>query len=566
LVLGLVTLALYALIAPPWIVEGDNAEFAGLGALGGAAHPTGYPLYVLWLRLWSWLPAHSPAHAAALATCLLTAIEAVLVHAACRAWGARPAAATLAAALVVASPVVMRVQSQAEVFALNGVVAAAILWLARGPVRGERRVVALALVAGLGLSNHVTCVLLAPVGLWGAVRGVRESERPSAAVVAMGIAALAAGLLPYIYLLIAPETACSWGKLHGLGDVVHHFLRRDYGAPGELSPHGGDVATTANLAALAVTLGRAFLWLPALGALAWVAIAIKKGDERAAWLAWLASFVLAGPLLVARFNLAPAGLEHYTVSRFHLLPMVLLAVPVAVALDRLPGKLLANDKAGSLFGIAVFLGAGIATFPGVARYHTACVERSLDNMLATLPPKAIVIGTQDILHFGGNYLQGALGERPDVTIVAMPQVGLAYYRERIRSKTGVDLSVLVTEKGATPSVRVAELMLASGRPVFIDAFQANIAKTFPIYPYGALFRVLPKGTTPPSLDEMFAINKALYARFRFDYPAPSPGDDLAAQAHELYAAPWRAIAQATPEGSESHAYALQMLSALALVR
>ena len=122
-------------------------------------------------------------------------------------------------------------------------------------------------------------------------------------------------------------------------------------------------------------------------------VAIRKGDERAGWLAWLASFVLAGPLLVARFNLLPEGLEHYTVSRFHLLPMVLLAVPVAVAIDRLPGTLLANDRAGSLLGIAVFLGAAVATFPGVARYHTACVQRSLENMLATLPKGAVVIGT-----------------------------------------------------------------------------------------------------------------------------------------------------------------------------
>jgi hypothetical protein len=560
--LGLVTLVLYALIAPRWIVEGDNAELAGLSALGGAAHPSGYPLYVLWLRIWSWLPASSPAHAAALATCLLTAIEVVLIHAACRAWGARPAAATIAAALVAASPVVMRVQSQAEVFALNGVIAAAILYLARGPLRGEWRVVALALVAGLGISNHVTCVLLAPVGVWGAVRGVRESERAWPVTVAMGIAALAIGLLPYLYLLVAPATACSWGALHGLGDVVHHFLRQDYGGPGELSPHGADVAATENLGALAATLGRAFLWLPAVAALVWVAIAIHRNDERAGWLVWLASFLLAGPVLVGRFNLHPTGLEHYTVSRFHLLPMVLLAVPVAVAIDRLPGTLLANDTAGSLVGIAVFLGAAIATFPSVARYHTACVQRSLENMLDTLPPDAIVIGTEDILHFGGNYVQGVLGERPDATIIVTPQVGLSYYRERIQKKTGVDLSVLVAKKGATPSVRIAELMLATGRPVFIDAFQANIAKSFAIYPYGALYRVLPRGTAVPSISELFEINKALYAKFRFDYPVPARGDDLAGQAHQLYAAPWSAIARATPEGSSEHAYAVQMLSAL----
>src|ERR1044071_6690176 len=65
---GLCALLVYAALASPRIVAADNAEFATLGALGGAAHPSGYPLYVLWLRAWSWLPAQTPAHAAALAT------------------------------------------------------------------------------------------------------------------------------------------------------------------------------------------------------------------------------------------------------------------------------------------------------------------------------------------------------------------------------------------------------------------------------------------------------------------------------------------------------------------
>ena len=72
------------------MVYGDNAEFSALSALGGVAHPTGYPLYVLWLRAWSWLPVDSPAHAASIATAILTALEVLVLHAACRAWGARP--------------------------------------------------------------------------------------------------------------------------------------------------------------------------------------------------------------------------------------------------------------------------------------------------------------------------------------------------------------------------------------------------------------------------------------------------------------------------------------------
>ena len=39
----------------------DGSELTLVLALAGVAHPTGYPLYTLWLRAWSWLPAASPA-------------------------------------------------------------------------------------------------------------------------------------------------------------------------------------------------------------------------------------------------------------------------------------------------------------------------------------------------------------------------------------------------------------------------------------------------------------------------------------------------------------------------
>ena len=59
----MVALAVYGALATPHIVDGDNAEYSTLGTIGGAAHPTGYPLYLLWLRAMAWLPG-TPAHAA----------------------------------------------------------------------------------------------------------------------------------------------------------------------------------------------------------------------------------------------------------------------------------------------------------------------------------------------------------------------------------------------------------------------------------------------------------------------------------------------------------------------
>src|SRR5439155_324986 len=163
-----------------------------------------------------WLPGASAAHTAAIATAILGAAAIVVLHAACRAWGARPLAATVACALFAGAPVVLAIHTEAEVFALGALVVAAVLLVAarRGP--------------------------------------------------------------------------------------------------------------------LVATLGRSWWWLPGLGGLVvLVAGCVRPAadDSRWQWATLGASFALAGPILVSRFDVAPEGVGRYVVERFHLLPALLLAIP-----------------------------------------------------------------------------------------------------------------------------------------------------------------------------------------------------------------------------------------------
>ncbi len=541
--LAIATLVLYVVIAPDHIVNGENADFVATGSLGGIPHPSGYPLYSMWLRAWSVLPL-PPAHAFAIATAMLSPLLVLSLHAACRAWGARPAVATAAVAMFVTGPIVLRIHTEVEVFALNGVVTACIVWLAaeRGPVTGQRRVAALCLVAGLGLANHLTCVLLAPVGILGVARGIRESTRRGRAI-ALGAVALVAGLLPYLYLYVAPSTSVSWGEVTSIGDLARHALRFDYGAF-QFAAKGEELYPLANAGALASTTLRAYLFVPsALGGIA-VGLALlgrQRGDTRAGWWMLVATWVLAGPLLVLRFNMAPEGIDRYVVERFHLQSLTLFAVFVAAGIDRAldywkgPTPRLVG---GALAATAFVVGAALS-LPDLSRKHSPAVEQGLRNLLATMPPAAIVIGTPDDLHFGMGYLQSVLGIRLDVTIISTSQLGLPYYRDRLKARTG-----FVVEKpgpGETVTANIAKQALATGRPVFIDTFQANIAGAFPIYPYGILFRVLPLGSTVPSLDEMFEINRDVFARYRFGYAFPGPNDFHATRWHELYARVWASM-------------------------
>lgn len=546
--IGLATLVLYVWVAPTHIVDGDNAEFATLGTTGGIAHPSGYPLYLLWLHATSWLPATSPAHAAAIATAVLGASSVVVLHAACRAWGARPLAATIAVAIFAAAPIVLRIETEAEVFALNCLVVAGVIWLAAldGPLRGWRRAAALGLVAGLGLSNHLTCVLIAPVGILGVIRAVRETTLPKPAVVGLAIAGLLVGLLPYGYAFVAADTPLSWGHVHSFGELVALFTRRDYGGPGAFQTHGAEVSAATSIFGLTATLARTWLWAPLLlggATLVYRLVRSVNGEPRWGWAMLASSFVLAGPLLVSRFNVAPEGIGLYVCQRFYVLPALLMAIPIAVGLSGL-AKLIPPTRISERAGIAIAATVGFAavagtSLPHVLRVHTRAVEDSARNMLRSLPLGAVVIESQDDLHSGAGYVQWALGERQDVVMVTWSMMSMQWYRDR------VSLRGIVAPPGdAPPLVRLANSLLASGKTLYIDRSQAAIFEAFPTYPYGILIRVLPHGEKPPSVGEVFELNQAIYAKFELDYPRPGPADEYPTEVHRRYAATWVVLAQA----------------------
>lgn len=531
--IGLSALIVYAALASPHIIDGDNAEFATLGALGGRAHPSGYPLYVLWLRAWSWLPG-TPAHSAAIATAVLGALTLGVLHAACRAWGARPAAATITVAIVGAAPVVLRFHSEAEVFAMNGLVAALVVWLsaANGPLRGRWRGFVLGLVAGAGLADHLTCVLVAPIGLLGVVRAARESRATTYPVAILG---LAIGLLPYAYLVIA-EGPASWGRVATLSDLVDTILRREYGGATSFIPGGAEVAWTTSVAACFATIARSWLWLFAVAGVAMLGVRIWRpaGESRWAWAMLAASFVLAGPLLATRFNIDPHGIGLYVCQRFHLLPALLLAVPVAAALDLACARI-TRPRTATALAVLGFVGLSLAALPRLTRVHSPAMERGVQNLLRSLPPGAIAVVISEDQCFGARYLQLARGERPDIALVCSELLRRDWYRATW-ANGGLAMPV-------DPGAPLGEVLLRTGRPVFVDRGLTGILTSFPSYPFGILYRVLPRATVPPPASEIAVINRELYRAFDLDYPHPGRDDDFAAVAHRRYTAAWAAISR-----------------------
>lgn len=540
--LALLAFGVYTWVASPFIVGNDNAEFSTLGDVGGIAHPSGYPGYVLWLRAMSWLPGESAAHTAALATVVLAAIQLLVLHAAARVWGAKPIAATLAVAIYAAGPLVLRYSTEAEAFAPNQLVVALVLWLApeHGPLKGCRRALALGLVAGLGMTNHLTCTLVVPVGVWGVVHAVREGKGLRALPVVLAVAGWIIGMSPYLYLLIAPDNLLSWPAPTTFSDFLDIVLRRTYGGAFGFSGSGDPVPYGDQLIELFKMMGRGWLWLGmpiGLGVFA-MRIARPVGESRGGWIALAFSWLIAGPLLVTRFDVPVVEFGVHVVHRFHLLPILLLVIPVAVGLTLLADKVPARPVVLQVVVHVCFVAAIASSLVDVARYRTPAMELSARNTLRSMPKNAVIMAAiVDELDVGIRYLQLTRNERLDVLFFRWPDAAVPWYAKKLGPYG------LVVVPGVTFTVAHAiDRFHAAGRPVFVYWFEKELREIYPSYPFGILVRLLPRGEKPPSAEEVFTLNRELFNTFDLGYPLPGKTDQFATWVHRKYAGTWARIA------------------------
>jgi len=542
-------LAAYLSLASPHVLGGDVGEFAALAARGGVAHPPGYPLFILILRVFSGLASSSSVLGAARVTAAMGALAAGVLYLACRSWGCSPEASLVAATLYASSPLAWLYATLAEVFTLSALLCASLIALAglRGPLRGARRGAAIALVVGLGLSHQHTLLTLAPIALLGAARAMREcrpgAERARAALFAGG--ALALGLTPYLYLLWAsrhPEGRWVWGGPMTLSDLLRHVERAEYWS--ETATDRRVSAPAMHWAALAESLERGLLGVGVPVAALGLASALIPGHRRPCdrWgaAALVASLILSGPVLLALLVSKPVGIYAVLIQRFHLLPLMLASIAFAWGADVLLSR--ASPRLGLALAWATAL--AITTFEAtqvpdeVREANGPTVEQYLRNTLAELPPGAVMVGTGDHRCFGFFYLQTVLGVRTDVVYVEAGMLRDAWYRERIARALGV---ASVPDQGPA----LVEALVEKGRAVFVtDSMDLLVPPGLATYALGTVVRVLPPGEAPPDPDALEEMNLEVARAFAREVSAPRDPWGWSGEVDATYARPWLELSRA----------------------
>ena len=506
LAIAAVAAVLYVLTAARDIVVGDTAELAAAALTLGVAHAPGYPLLTIIGHVFSWLPVGPDPFRVNLVAVMSGAGAAGLAFlTATRLTGDR-AAAAIAALLLATNPLVWRWSIVFESFPLNNLLAAAlVLLLAIWQARPERTgwLIAAAFTTGLALSNHLTIVLVGPAILYllWRHRAVLFAQ-PSA--VAWCVAALAAGLLPYLYIPFAAarDPFINTGRVSSFADFIALVTRADYGTgrlladPSQLGGTASDRAF-ARLGALAAS----FTVLEGLLAIAGLVAAWRRWRGFAVFA--LIGILIAGPVFVAYADIdIGQRFALFVVERFFLLSHVFVAPLVGFGAAAAIGFVAGRLGRGQRTMAAGVVGATAAIFASwtiaahyreidqsgnhVARHYAEDVLRSLDQ-------QSILLATGDDTTFPVAYVQAVDRLRPDVTSIWQSAVrNREWYRRQLREREP-SLVIPFTGDPRAPTDTIRALVEANprrpvafaGDPPADDSLRGHFAG----FPRGLIFQL-----------------------------------------------------------------------------
>jgi hypothetical protein len=430
-----------------WAHDGsDGGDLITAAVTGGVAHPSGYPLYLLLARLFQLLPIGSLAFRTNLFSAAATACAAVLVYilvvnVSTTSREKHHWFAALAAAYAFGlAPLIWSQAVITEVYGLHAMLVALILVLYTGPAANEKHLDRWrGLTLGLAMCNHVSTFLLVPAAL---VLGAAQEhegqpelpgQRPTwfsnlhwnRASFLNQLSMFVLGVSLYLLLPLRAMThpPVNWGNVVSperfwwlVSGQLYRSYYLEFSLPQvfeRLQAAASILLTQFGLPGLLLGLvGLVLFGIPSRLFLltTWMAIGFTAfsilyvSDDSYVYLipAFLAFAVWIG---VGMIGLSSRLGRWASVSRLGLplLLMIYLAVQSWIRLDQLDASM---DMRAESFGQAV---------------------------LSTAPEHAILFAEGDRAVFTLWYFHFALGERPDLSVVAEDLLHFDWYQENLRA-------------------------------------------------------------------------------------------------------------------------------------
>ncbi|PCI38583.1 MAG: hypothetical protein COB53_04520, partial [Elusimicrobia bacterium] len=389
----------------PGVTFGDAGEFIAAAATLSIPHAPGYPLFCLLAKAFgTLLPFGSWAFRVNLFSVVCGAAAGAIFLDVLRLAGlSRPARLFGTAVLCLSAPWLHNTL-QTEVFALNGLVASACLWVAaayRGRMFDPRPAAAFGLVLGLGGGNHQTLIfILPPIILAAWLEQPSFSRARGAAAWFLGFGLLGLSVYAYVPIRAAVGPPLNWGNAVDIPRFIHLLLRRDYGTFA-LTVQGADggrlVGIVSQVIRFAAETWRG-LGLAAFGAMIagfyfvrWKRDALPIGV-----------MIFSGPFFLALGNPPFDPITSGALERFFLLPWFGAAWIAALAVESLSVR---SRSAAYALLAAPLVGALLHTGAWAQRWDLAAHDYG-QNILRSLPRGAVLFmdGGDDSFYTVANLL------------------------------------------------------------------------------------------------------------------------------------------------------------------
>jgi hypothetical protein len=155
---------LYVRTLAPSLLFGDSAEFQTIAYTLGIGHPTGYPVYILLAKVFTFIPVHDVAYRVNLFSAFCAALTVALVYLVLRKLGGKIVPAMYGALALMLVPLFWKHAAIAEIYTPSAACLAFILFavLTWKETNNPRWLFVAGLFGGLSLGIHTTIALAAP--------------------------------------------------------------------------------------------------------------------------------------------------------------------------------------------------------------------------------------------------------------------------------------------------------------------------------------------------------------------------------------------------------------------
>lgn len=424
IILFVATFSLYAATAPRTIFFGDNAEFITAVRTLGIPHPSGYPLYIMLAKLFSFLHLGNPVLAINLFSAFCAAVSIALFYNLVKKF-IEPKFAFLGSLILAVSAVFWSQAIIAEVYALNFLLLMILLKIlyAIKTSADKKYLYAFALILGLSLANHEMMVLMIPAMAVPIFMIKGWSKKTLFWAFLLGIL----GMCAYLYMPIrsASHPALDWGQTSkSVKAFIHHVLRSDY----------ADLGGTHSASSQFEFLSAAFLNI--FDQFKWLVIIILPGIyflffEKRKILAFTASLLLLNIFGIILLRNIPFSQYNVDYQMVYFIPAyATVAFWISAGLQEI-STWIAQEKFASLsvttIALLAILVLAVANYPQNNLGQFKFLDDYSKNYLLSLKPNAVLAlapegESVDSMSFSFLYQKIVMHLRPDVQIITYKSV------------------------------------------------------------------------------------------------------------------------------------------------